>query len=78
MHSPKTGSPTGLIDCVGRAGRLLLGNKAAEGHNQRLGEREISLKKKWSGMIENEGFWLSVTDFPTIVVKSAKGSDIAL
>ena len=77
MHSPKTGSPTGLSDCVGRAGRLLLGNKAAEGHNQRLGERDL-LKEVWCGMIDNEGFWLSVTDFPTLVVKSANGSDIAL
>ena len=30
------------------------------------------------GMIDNEGFWLSVIDFLTLVVKSAKGSDIAL
>ena len=41
--------------------------------------RELSLKKELvCGMIDNEGFWLSVTDFPTLVVKLAKGSDIAL
>ena len=41
--------------------------------------RVISLKKELvCGVIDNEGFWLSVTDFTTLVVKSAKESDIAL
>ena len=39
---------------------------------------DLLKKELVCGMIDNEGFWLSVTDFPTLVVKSAKGSDIAL
>ena len=39
---------------------------------------DLFKKELVCGVIDNEGFWLTVTDFPTLVVKLAKGSDIAL